>query len=71
MVDAYGAQHAGGSATRLSVAFSLIGPHLAFVDGWTGLEIRAAHLYLANPRQDWPEFERSWPLEWWTLSDPS
>jgi hypothetical protein len=55
MVDAYGAQHADGSAS-IGPAFALIGLNLAFEHDMSGLEVRAAHGYLANRFQSWPAF---------------
>jgi hypothetical protein len=55
-VDAYGAQHAGGGSSRLGVAFSLIGLHLAFEDGASGSQVRDAHQYLGRRFREWPAF---------------
>ena len=55
-VDAYGAQHAGGSAAPIGVAFALIGLRLSLDEGWQGDEVRSAHQYLAATFKDWPEF---------------
>jgi hypothetical protein len=55
-VDAYGAQHAGGSAPPLGVAFALIGLRLSLDEGWEGAAVREAHRYLATTSKDWPVF---------------
>jgi hypothetical protein len=55
MVDAYGAQHADGSAS-IGPAFALIGLCLAFEHDMSGTEVRAAHGYLANRFRNWPAF---------------
>jgi hypothetical protein len=56
MVDTYGAQHAGGPAAPIGVAFALIGLKLDLEDGWRGNEVRDAHRYLAASFHDWPLF---------------
>jgi len=60
-VDAYEAQHAGGRARALSVAFGLVGLHLALEEGATGTEVRDAHAYLGRRHRGWPAFDP--PLE--------
>jgi hypothetical protein len=57
MVDAYGAQHAGGTARAIGPAFGLIGLYLAFEQGWSGSEVRDAHHWLAERFDAWPEFQ--------------
>jgi Family of unknown function (DUF5946) len=54
LVDTYGAQHAGGAASRIGVAFSLIGLELALERGWDGLAVRDAHQSLAARYREWP-----------------
>jgi Family of unknown function (DUF5946) len=56
MVDTYGAQHAGGPAAPIGVAFALIGLRLALDEGWHGDEVRSAHQYLAQTWREWPLF---------------
>lgn len=58
MVDAYGAQHAGPSVPPIGPAFSLIGLRMALDEGATGVQVRAAHEYLARHFQEWPTFVR-------------
>jgi hypothetical protein len=66
-VDAYGAQHAGGTSPLISTAFSLLGLHLAFDDGWTGPAVRAAHQALAG-RGPWPTFTPPHQPTWLTAA---
>jgi Family of unknown function (DUF5946) len=58
MADTYGAQHAGPWVPRIGTAFSLIGLRLALDEDATGLEVRAAHQYLAQNYREWPAFAR-------------
>jgi hypothetical protein len=53
-VDTYIAQHPGGHASDLSIAFALIGLHLALERGMPGTEVRALHQRLANRGVGWP-----------------
>jgi Family of unknown function (DUF5946) len=57
-VDAYAAQHAprevGGEAPPISVAYALVGLHLALDRGLSGLEVRAAHQRMGKPDPSWP-----------------
>jgi len=69
MVDAYGAQHAGASASRKGVAFALIGLRLSLEQGWSGDEIRDAHRYLAAASKPWPEFAPPSHGAWMTVAD--
>jgi hypothetical protein len=57
-VDTYGAQHGGASTPPIATAFGLIGLQLALVDGWTGVQVRDAHRYLAGRFRDWPALSR-------------
>lgn len=57
-VDAYGAQHAGGPTSPIRVAYSLVGLHLAFERGWTGVKVRDFHARMGRPEASWPTFER-------------
>ncbi len=56
-VDAYAAQHAGGSTRNITVAFGLIGLYLALERGFTGKQVQAAHMRIANRRKVWPRLE--------------
>ena len=56
-VDAYGAQHAGGSSRPITTAFSLIGLYLVNVCGSNGREVQLAHMRLDRSRFDWPVFD--------------
>jgi Family of unknown function (DUF5946) len=57
-VDAYAAQHApregGGGAPPPSVAYALVGLHLALDRGVSGIEVRAAHQRMGKPDPSWP-----------------
>ncbi len=53
-VDAYGAQHGGGTAPPIRLTYSLVGLHLAFDHGLTGDEVRAAHQQMGKPDASWP-----------------
>lgn len=55
-VDAYGAQHAGGAASALRVAYSLVGLHLALDRGMPGPQVRAVHQRMGRPDPSWPAF---------------
>ena len=68
-VDTYGAQHAGGSAARIGVAFALIGLRLSLDEGWSGEEVRDAHQYLAANFREWPEFAPPAERKWMTVYD--
>jgi len=68
-VDTYGAQHAGGSAARIGVAFALIGLKLSLEEGWSGDEVRDAHRYLAAASQNWPQFAPPTQRAWMTVFD--
>ena len=69
MVDAYAAQHAGGSAARIGVAFALIGLRLSLDEGWSGDEVRDAHQYLGANFKAWPEFGPPAERTWMTVYD--
>ncbi len=56
-VDAYAAQHAGGRTRNITVAFGLIGLYLALEKGYTGKQVRRAHMQIARIRKDWPRLE--------------
>jgi hypothetical protein len=58
MVDTYGAQHAGGDARSIRVAYSLVGLFLALERGRDGLEVRRAHQRMGKPDRSWPSFDR-------------
>jgi hypothetical protein len=57
-VDAYAAQHAprevGVDLPPISVAYALVGLHLALDRGLSGLEVRAAHQRMGRPDPSWP-----------------
>jgi hypothetical protein len=57
-VDAYAAQHAprevGGDVPPISVAYALVGLHLALDRGLSGIEVRAAHQRMGKPDPSWP-----------------
>ena len=53
-VDAYAAQHAGGPARNIAVAFGLIGLYLALEQGYTGRQVQLAHMRIARARKEWP-----------------
>jgi hypothetical protein len=68
-VDAYAAQHAGGSAARIGVAFALIGLSLSLDEGWSGDQVRDAHQYLGATFKDWPGFAPAAERTWMTVYD--
>ena len=57
-VDAYAAQHAprevGGDVPPISVAYAMVGLHLALDRRVSGLEVRAAHQRMGKPDASWP-----------------
>ena len=53
-VDAYGAQHAGGKTRNITVYFGLIGLYLALEQGFSGKQVQAVHMHLAQVRRVWP-----------------
>ena len=57
-VDAYAAQHAprqvGGDVPPISVAYALVGLHLALDRRVFGVEVRAAHQRMGKPDPSWP-----------------
>jgi hypothetical protein len=60
-VDTYGAQHGGGAAPPIRLAYSLVGLHLAFECGLAGDQVRAAHQRMGKPDSSWPGFPQ--PLD--------
>lgn len=59
-VDAYGAQHARGSARPIGPVFALVGLYLAVERGFTGRQVQKARMKLAAKAGkgfDWPRFE--------------
>ena len=68
-VDTYAAQHAGGSAARIGVAFAVIGLRLSLDEGWSGEEVRDAHQYLGANFKAWPEFAQPAERTWMTVYD--
>jgi Family of unknown function (DUF5946) len=57
VVDAYAAQHAGGTTRNITVAFGLIGLYLALENGFTGKQVQQAHIRIARIRKDWIRLE--------------
>jgi Family of unknown function (DUF5946) len=57
-VDAYAAQHAPGevgvNVLPISVAYALVGLHLALDRGVSGIEVRGAHQRMGRPDPSWP-----------------
>jgi hypothetical protein len=57
-VDAYAAQHAprqaAGEVPPISVAYALVGLHLALDRGASGGEVRATHQRMGKPDPSWP-----------------
>ena len=56
-VDAYAAQHAPrevGDVPPISVAYALVGLHLALDRRASGAEVRAAHQRMGKPDPSWP-----------------
>jgi hypothetical protein len=57
-VDAYAAQHGprdgGGDVPPISVAYALVGLHLALDRGASGIEVRTAHQWMGKPDPSWP-----------------
>lgn len=56
LVDAYAAQHAGGSSKPITGAFGLIGLYLACERGYNGRQVQHMHMLLANRSKTWPTF---------------
>ena len=56
-VDAYRARHIGPETAPLGITFALNGLYLVYERGFTGLQAREAHSYLANQFDEWPRFE--------------
>jgi hypothetical protein len=56
-VDAYAAQHAGGTTRNITVAFGLIGLYLALEKGYTGKQVQREHMRIARVRKNWPCLE--------------
>ena len=68
-VDTYFAQHPGAGTSDLSIAFALIGLHLALDGGESGTDVRALHQRLGNERIDWPHLEHPHDLGSITVFD--
>jgi hypothetical protein len=69
-VDTYGAQHAGGGAPEIRVAYSLAGLWLALEHGFSAEDVRAVHRRMGHPTPSWPMFEPpSPPQRWLTVLD--
>jgi hypothetical protein len=56
-VDAYEAQHAGGTTRNITVVFGLIGLYLALEKNFTGRQVQQAHMQIARVRKEWPRLE--------------
>ena len=56
-VDAYAAQHAGGTTRNITVIFGLIGLYLALEKGYTGKQVQRAHMRIAKIRKEWPRLD--------------
>jgi hypothetical protein len=56
-VDAYAAQHAGGTTRNITVAFGLTGRYLALEKGYTGKQVQQAHMRIVKIRKDLPWLE--------------
>lgn len=68
-VDAYGAQHAGGSAPRIRIAYSLAGLWLALEHGFSAEDVRTVHRRMGHPGAEWPGFSPPGPGRWLTVLD--
>ena len=72
-VDAYAAQHAprdgGGDVPPISVAYALVGLHLALDHGLSGIEVRAAHQRMGKPDPSWPRLPTPAPTGAMTVFD--
>jgi hypothetical protein len=55
-VDAYGAQHTGGSTPRIRVVYALTGLWLALEHGFSGEDVRAVQRRIGEPAAGWPTF---------------
>ncbi|MDQ1288338.1 MAG: hypothetical protein QG622_1903 [Actinomycetota bacterium] len=55
-LDAYGAQHVGDPTPAALVAHSLVGLHLALVEGSDDEAVRAVHERMRAVRTAWPSF---------------
>lgn len=57
-VDAYGGQHVGPDTAPITVSFALNGLYLVLERGFTGIQAREAHGYMANTVDPvtWPRF---------------
>lgn len=56
-VDAYAAQHGGGTTRNIAVVFGLIGLYLALEKGYAGKQVQQAHMRIAKIRKNWPRLE--------------
>ena len=71
-VDAYGAQHSGGSVKPITTVFALVGLYLAVERGFTGRQVQRAHTELAGKAGkgfDWPRLEPPEPTWEMTVLD--
>lgn len=56
-VDAYAAQHSGGSMRPITTPFALIGLSLTFERGYSGRQVQRVHTLLAGRPKSWPRFD--------------
>lgn len=56
-VDTYAAQHSGPHMKPITMAFALIGLYLTFERGYTGGQVRKAHMVLGRAHIRWPSFD--------------
>jgi hypothetical protein len=57
-VDAYAAQHSGGSMKPITTAFALIGLYYAVEHGFNGRQVQRIHTLLARQNHPWVPLER-------------
>jgi hypothetical protein len=69
VVDAYAAQHVGGSPSNIRTAFALIGLYLALEKGNTGRQVQIAHMRLGRFKRQWPKREQPGDLAKLTVAD--
>jgi hypothetical protein len=53
-VDAYAAQHGGGTTRNITVAFGL---YLTLEKGYTGKQVQRAHMQIARIQKNWQRLE--------------
>ncbi len=67
IVDAYGAQHAGGCTKNITVIFALIGLCLVVEYNYTGRQVQLVHMKV--PKQKWPPLELPYKKALITVKD--